>query len=56
MRVHVSVRMTKIMRTPIKGGVPTYATNANCRTLIGVLKLWTEVLIVIKLKLIVIML
>ena len=32
MSVRVNVRMSKIMRTPIKGGVRTYATYANCRT------------------------
>ena len=35
MRVRVKVRMSKIMRTPIKVGLRTYATYANCRTLLG---------------------
>ena len=35
----MSVRIkSKIMRTPIKVGVRTYATYANCRTLISYLK------------------
>ena len=34
MSVRVNVRMSKIMRTPIQVGVRTYATYANCRTLI----------------------
>ena len=33
MSVRVNVWMSKIMRTPIKVGVRTYATYANCRTL-----------------------
>ena len=33
MSVHVNVRMSTIMRTPMKLGVHTYATYANCRTL-----------------------
>ena len=33
MSVRVNVRMSKIMRTPIKVSVHTYATYANCRTL-----------------------
>ena len=33
MSVRVNVRMSKIMRTPIKVGVSTYATYTNCRTL-----------------------
>ena len=33
MSEHVNVRMSKIMRTPIKVGTRTYATYANCRTL-----------------------
>ena len=33
MSVRVNVRMSKIMRTPIKVSVRTYATYANCRTL-----------------------
>ena len=33
MSVRVNVRMCKIMGTPIKLGVPTYATYANCQTL-----------------------
>ena len=33
MSVSVNVRMFKTMRTPIKVGVRTYATCANCRTL-----------------------
>ena len=33
MSVRVNVRTSKIMRTPIKVAVRTYATYANCRTL-----------------------
>ena len=33
MSVHVSVRMSKIMRKPVKVGVRTYATYVYCRTL-----------------------
>ena len=33
MSVLVNVHMSKIMRTPIKLGVRTYAKYANCRTL-----------------------
>ena len=32
MSIHVNVRMSKIMRTPIKVGVRRYAMYANCRT------------------------
>ena len=35
MGVRVNVRMFKIMCTPIKVRVRTYATYANCRTLGG---------------------
>ena len=33
MSVHVNVRMFKIMHMPIKVGVRTYVTYANCRIL-----------------------
>ena len=33
MSVRVNVRTSKIMCTPVKVGVRTYATYANCRTL-----------------------
>ena len=36
MSVHLNVRISKVMRTPIKKGVrtyATYATYANCRNL-----------------------
>ena len=33
MNVRVNVRMSKIMRTPIKVDVRTYATYASCLTL-----------------------
>ena len=33
MNVRVNVRMSNIMRTPIKLGVRTYPTYADCRTL-----------------------
>ena len=36
MSVLVNVRMPNIMRTPIKSGISTYATYANCRTLFNV--------------------
>ena len=35
MSLLVNVRMSKIMGTPIKVGVRTYATYANCRTLLS---------------------
>ena len=35
MSVLVNVRMSKIMGTPIKVVVRTYATYANCRTLLS---------------------
>ena len=35
MSVLVNVRMSKIMRTLVKVGVRTYATYANCRTLLS---------------------
>ena len=35
MSVLVNVRMSKIMDTPIQVGVRTYATYANCRTLLS---------------------
>ena len=35
MSVRVKVRMFKIMRTSIKVGVRTYATYANCQTLLN---------------------
>ena len=34
MGVRVNVRISKIIGTPIKVGVRTYATYANCRTLL----------------------
>ena len=33
MSVHLNVRISKVMRTPIKKGVRTYATYANCLNL-----------------------
>ena len=33
MSVRVNVRMSKVMRTPIKVGVPMYVTYNNCQIL-----------------------
>ena len=38
MGVRVNVRMQKIMCTPIKVGVRTYATYANSRTVYGLIE------------------
>ena len=35
MRAGVNVRMSNFMRTPIRLGVRTYVTYANCQTLGG---------------------
>ena len=32
MKLHVNVRMSKIMRVPIKVGICMYVTYTNCRT------------------------
>ena len=34
MSIHINVRMSKIMHTPIKVGGCIYVTYANCRTLV----------------------
>ena len=39
MSVRLNIHMSKIIRTLIKVGIRTYATHANCRTLLMVIKI-----------------